>query len=125
MNMWKPRLVLSIYLLVRCGSFYPGKSKDKKFKTVFGAYGACNQLHLWDCVLRYVSAHRLKSLVPSTSLKTQNTMDPGDKVIWNATYDEEYDGLVSLPMWEVISEDKYHCLSKGRKASPTMDISTI
>jgi hypothetical protein len=52
-------------------------------------------------------------------------MDPGNKVIWDVAYDEEYDGLVSLPMREVISEDQYHHLRKGRKAFPTMAISTI
>jgi hypothetical protein len=70
--------------------FYPGKSKQgmilpdlqancqhlvdtgqlfhghKKFKNV---YDARNQISLRDSVLRYISAHGLKSLVPPTSLK--------------------------------------------------------
>jgi hypothetical protein len=34
-------------------------------------------------------------------------MDPDDKVIWDSAYDEEYDGLESLPTWEIISEDPF------------------
>ena len=41
---------------------------------------------------------------------------------WDAAYDEEYDGLDSLPTWEVISETRYRQLSKGRRALPTMAI---
>jgi len=52
-------------------------------------------------------------------------MDPGDKSVWDAAYNEEYDGLVSLPTWEVISEDRYRELSKGKHALPTMAIATI
>jgi len=52
-------------------------------------------------------------------------MDPSDKLIWDAAYDEEYDGLVSLPTWEVISEAQFRQLSKGKKALPTMAIATI
>jgi len=28
-------------------------------------------------------------------------MDPDDKNIWDDAYNEEYDGLVSLPTWEL------------------------
>ena len=52
-------------------------------------------------------------------------MDPNDKSIWDAAYDEEHDGLKSLPTWEVILEDKYHQLCKGRRALPTMAVATI
>jgi hypothetical protein len=52
-------------------------------------------------------------------------MDPSDKLIWDAAYDEEYDGLVSLPTWEVISDEQFRLLSKGKKALPTMAIATI
>jgi hypothetical protein len=52
-------------------------------------------------------------------------MSPTDKATWDEAYNEEYDGLTSLPSWEVTSEDQYYKLSKGKKALPTMAISTI
>jgi len=126
--------------------FYPGKSKQgiflpnlqancqhlldsgqlfrrlSKFKNV---YDTCNQISLRDSVLRHISAHGLKSLIPPTSLKAHNTMDPGDREIWNTAYDEEFDGLEALPTWEVITEAEYKRLSKGKRALPTMAIATI
>lgn len=70
-----------------------------KFKTV---YDTRNQISLKDCVLCHVSAHGLTSLIPPTSLKAHHKLDLADKAIWDAAYDEEYDGLESLPTWEVI-----------------------
>jgi hypothetical protein len=67
----------------------------------------------------------LKSLVAPLSLKKHHQLDPEDKCIWDAAYDEEYDGLESLPTWEVITEDQYKLLSKGKRALPTMAIATI
>jgi hypothetical protein len=52
-------------------------------------------------------------------------MDPDDKLVWDAAYNEEYDGLVSLLTWEVISEKEYKQLRKGKHALPTMVIATI
>jgi hypothetical protein len=37
----------------------------------------------------------------------------------------DYDGLESLPYWEVNTEDQYKQLSKGRRALPTMAIASI
>jgi hypothetical protein len=73
-----------------------------KSVTIFplNVYEVRNQLSLRDCVLRHVSAYGLKSLVAPLSLKHHSNMDSNDKLIWDAAYDEEYDGLVSLPMWE-------------------------
>jgi hypothetical protein len=48
-----------------------------------------------------------------------------DKAIWDATYDEEYDGLESLPTWQVLTEQQYRQISRGNKALPTMAIATI
>ena len=48
-----------------------------------------------------------------------------DKAIWDAAYDEEYDGLESLPTWQVLTEQQYHQISRGNKALPTMAIATI
>jgi hypothetical protein len=52
-------------------------------------------------------------------------MDPDDKIVWDAAYNEEYDGLVSLPIWEVVSEKEYKQLSKGKRALTTMAIATF
>lgn len=93
-----------------------------KFKNV---YDARNQVSLRDCVLRHISAHGLKSLVAPASLKAHKNLDASDKFIWDAAYDEEYDGLVALPTWEVITESQYKQLCKGKRALPTMAIATI
>jgi hypothetical protein len=52
-------------------------------------------------------------------------MSPEDKSIWNLAYLEEYDGLASLPTWEVLTEAQFKTLSKGIKALPSMAIATI
>jgi uncharacterized protein YhhL (DUF1145 family) len=52
-------------------------------------------------------------------------MDSSDKEIWDAAYCEEYDGLASIPTWEVLSESQFKLLSKGRKPLPSMAIFTI
>jgi hypothetical protein len=52
-------------------------------------------------------------------------LDPNDKSIWVSAYNEEFDGLVSLPSWEIITEAQFKQLSKGLKAFPTMAIVTI
>jgi len=105
--------------LMDTGQLFKGHAK---FRNV---HDTRNQLSLRDCVLRHVSAHGLKSLIAPSSLKVHQTLDPTDKQVWDAAYDEEYDGLCSLPSWEVVTEDQYHQLSKGRLALPTMAIATI
>jgi hypothetical protein len=75
--------------------------------------------------LRHVSADGLKSLITPSSLCSHQKLDPSDKLIWDAAYNKEFDGLESLPTWEIISEDKFHQLSKGKKALPTMANATI
>jgi hypothetical protein len=52
-------------------------------------------------------------------------MDSNDKLIWDVAYDEEYDGLVSLPTWDILTEEQFRCISKGKRALPTMAIATI
>lgn len=76
-------------------------------------------------MLRHVSAHGLQSLLAPSSLKAHAKLHPSDKVIWDEAYNEEYDGLVLLPSWEIVSEDEYIRLSKGKKALPMMAIATI
>jgi len=126
--------------------YYPGKSTDgialhdleancqglldsgrlfrghAKFKNV---YNARTQVSLQSCVLMHVSAHGLQSLIAPTSLIHHHKLQPGDKAIWDDAYNEEYDGLVSLPTWEVVTEEQYRELSNGKRALPTMAIATI
>jgi hypothetical protein len=69
----------------------------------------------FDCVLRHVSTPGLISLVAPSSLKNHSKLEPNDKLVWDSAYDEEFDGLVSLPSWEIITEAQYKQLSKGLK----------
>jgi hypothetical protein len=106
-------------MLLDTGQFFRGHAKFRR------VYNTRNQIQLQDCVLRHVSAHGLTSIIAPTSLKHHLNMTSNDKHIWYAAYDEEFDGLTSLPTWEVITEEQYHRLSKGMKALPTMAIATI
>jgi len=93
-----------------------------KFKRV---YQARTQAQLKTCVLHHVSAHGLTSLIAPSSLKHLSKLNDHDKSIWNAAYDEEYDGFSSLPTWDVLTEDQFKKMSKGMKPLPTMAIATI
>jgi len=114
-----PDLSANYQNLVDTGQLFKG---HLKFKNV---YDTRTQLGLKDCVLHHVSAHGLQSLIAPTSLKAHQKLSSNDQDIWNAAYDEEYDGLESLSTWEVISEEQYRLLSKGKRALPTMVIATI
>jgi hypothetical protein len=118
-GMLLPDLSANFQSLVDIGQLFRGHSK---FKNV---YDTRTQLGLKDCVLRHVSAHGLQSLIAPTSLQSHHKLSPSDKSIWDAAYDEEYDGLESLPTWEVITEEQFRLLSKGQCALPTMAIATI
>lgn len=52
-------------------------------------------------------------------------MDLTDKEIWDAAYAEEYDGLASLPTWDIITEAQFKQISKGIKVLPYMAIAKI
>jgi len=105
--------------LLDTGQLFRGHTKFPK------VYQARQQTHLKDCVLRHVSAHGLHSLIAPPSLKHHTTMSSNDKQIWDAAYNEEYDGLTSIPTWEVLTESQFRLLSKDRKSLPSMAISTI
>jgi len=105
--------------LLDTGQLFRGHTK---FKNVYDAW---NQVVLKDCVLRHISAHGLKSLIPPSSPKQHLKMDSSDKAIWDSACNKEYDGLSSLPTWEVVSEATYKKLSKGARALPTMALATI
>jgi hypothetical protein len=101
--------------------FFPGKSKEGivlkdllancrdllDTGQLTNVYNARSQYSLRDCVLRHVSAHGLQSLLALISLKSHAKMDLNDKSILDAAYDEEYDGLVSIATWRVITEDEF------------------
>jgi len=120
-----PDLSASCQSLMDTGQLFRGHTK---FRNV---YDARNQISLRTTVLRHVSAHGLSSLIAPTSLKSHNSMTSHnsmnslDRAIWDSAYDEEYDGFVSLPTWEVVSEADFKQLSKGKRALPTMAIATI
>jgi len=72
-----------------------------------------------------VTAHGLQQLIAPTSLKNLQKLSASDKTIWQAAYDEEYDGLFSIPTWEVISEDEFKKLHKSVKPLPSMPIASL
>ncbi len=117
-------------------TFFPGKSKEKNGIILHDFEANCqelmdtgqlfkghakspnvyttrSQISLKDSVLRHVSAHGLHSIIAPLSLKHHTKMCESDKAIWDSAYDEEYDGLMSLPSWEVVSEQEYLSLIKG------------
>ena len=78
-----------------------------------------------NIMARHVSAATLKVLDAPTLLK-HHKLDPHDRELWDAAYDEEFNGLQQLQTWETISESDYQRLKRtcGR-ALPTMAISTL
>jgi hypothetical protein len=109
-------LVANCQTLLENANLFRGYAKFKR------VYQARTQARLKTCVLRHVSAHGLTSLIAPSSLKHLSKLNDHDKSIWNAAYDEEYDGLSSLPTWDVLTEDQFKKLSKGMKPLPTMAI---
>jgi hypothetical protein len=114
-----PNLIADCQRLLDTGQLFRGHT------IFFRVYQTRDQVHLRDCVVRHVAAHGLSSLVAPSSLKHLSKMSPNDQDIWHAAYDEEFDGLNSLPTWDVLTEDQFKRLSKGIKALPSMAIATI
>jgi hypothetical protein len=112
-------LLAKVQNLLDTGQLFRGHTKFAR------VYQARQQTHLKTCVLCHVSAHGLKSLLAPSSLKHHHNMSSEDKDIWDAAYCEEYDGLASIPIWELLTESQFKFLSKGRKSLPSMAISTI
>jgi hypothetical protein len=112
-----PDLTSTCQNLIDTGQLFRGHTKFRR------VYQTRNQVHLHDCVLHHVTAHGLSSFVAPSSLKQISNKTPSNQTIWLAAYDEEFDGLTSLPTWDVITEEHFKCLSKGVKAS--MAIATI
>jgi len=105
--------------LLDIGHLFKGHTKFQR------VYNTRTQVQLRDSVLHHVSAHGLTSLLAPVSLNSHHKMTASDKVIWDEAYNEELDGLTSLPTWEVLTESQFKSLSKGVKALPSMAIVTI
>ena len=72
-----------------------------------------------------ISAKDLENLTEPL-LSEHNKLSPNDKIIWDAAYGEEIEGLINLPCWRTITESEYHKLRPMiGNAIPTMAISTI
>jgi hypothetical protein len=114
-----PDLSANIQQLLESGQIFKGHAKFKR------VYSTRAQVQLCDSELHHVSAHGLSSLVAPSSVKSHSSMTASDKNILDNAYFEEYDGLASLPTWEVLSEDQYKSLYKGVKTLPSMTTATI
>jgi hypothetical protein len=110
-----PDLAADCQHLLDTGQLFKGHTKFNR------VYQARHQFHLKDCVLRHISAHGLDSVIALTSLKQLQKFSSNDQIIWN----QAYDGLTSIPTWDVISEKEFRLLSKGAKPLPSMAIATI
>jgi len=102
--------------LLDTGQLFRGHSKFRR------VYNARAQIQLQNGVLRHISAYSLTSLIAPTTLKSHHNMQPSDKAIWDSAYEEEFDGLSSLPTWEIISEKQFRQLYKNVKVLPSMSI---
>jgi hypothetical protein len=114
-----PNLSATCQNILDTGQLFRGHTEFRR------VYQTRNQVQLRDCVLRHVTAHGLSSFVAPSSLRQLSTLSSAAQQIWQAAYDEEFDGLSSLPTWEVITEDQYKQMCKGVKALPSMAIATI
>jgi hypothetical protein len=112
-------LVSNCQHLVDTGQLF---KEHTKFQRV---YNTRTQAQLKDSILRHVSAHGLTSLIAPVSLSSHQKMNDCDKSIWDAAYDEEFDGLNNLPTWEVLTGSQFKLLSKGVKPSPSIAIAMI
>jgi hypothetical protein len=75
---------------------------------------------------RHVSAKDLLNSTAPSSLIQHAKLHPTDKTVWDKAYFEEYDGLVNLDTWKVISEDEYKAIkNQVKRTLPTMAIATI
>jgi hypothetical protein len=101
------------------GQIFRGHAKFQR------VYQTRNQLQLRTAVLHHVSAHGLQQLIAPASLKNLKKLSAQDQTIWQEAYDEEYDGLSSIPTWEVVTEEEFKALKKSVKPLPSMAIAMI
>lgn len=114
-----PDLTSTFQTLLDTGQLFRDHTKFKR------VYNTRLQIQLRTSVLRHASAHGLTSLLALSSLKTNLSLSPSDKLIWDDAYFEEFDGLSFLPTWEVLTEQQFKAVSNGVKALPSMAIATI
>ena len=75
---------------------------------------------------QHVSAKDLIQMKAPTSLLQHAKMHPNDKATWDQSYFKEYNGLVNVGTWEVITEEDYKSLKHlVKKTLPTMAIAVI
>ena len=81
---------------------------------------------LRNAICRKVSASNLYVHQAPATLLRHNRLKPNDKILWDASYAEEYYGLQDLGTWELISEEEYLRLRPiVGNALPSMAISTL
>jgi len=70
----------------------------------------------------HVSASQLQSTTPPGSVVKALHQHNPDRAIWNASYKEEYDGLMANDTFDIISEEEYQHLkhAHGVRAIPSM-----
>jgi hypothetical protein len=74
---------------------------------------------------RKVSASSLKLMEAPTLLK-HHKLHPDDKATWDEAYRQEYQGLLDIDTWEMITEEEYNDMKHiFGTLLPTMAISTI
>ena len=78
---------------------------------------------------RHVLAMGLHDPSPPTNLRCALADDNKDKKIWNALYQEEYEGLLRLNVFSEINTDEYNALLRkhgdGAQVISTMNVLTI
>ena len=80
---------------------------------------------LKSTVSRYISAANIKSLDPPTLIK-YTQLHAADKTIWDAAYNEEYDGLQRKPTWITLTQEEFDKIKHTINGIlPSMAISTI
>ena len=87
---------------------------------------ATSNVLAFHVIRHHVSARDLDVMAVPT-LSKHHKLTPNDKAIWDDSYAAEYEGLVGMDTWEVITEDEFINLRKTTKLTliPTMAISVI
>ena len=74
---------------------------------------------LTSAVANHVSASQLMSHEIPT-LITQRHLPTYDKKLWDAAYNEDYDGLQKLPFWHTITEKEYNRIKHKCRGGPSI-----
>ena len=77
-------------------------------------------------ICRKISADGLSIDKAPASLHHHSRLPPQDKILWDAAYAEEFNGLRDLGTWDIITEDEYKDLKKVTgPALPSMALATF